>query len=71
MPRTPVLAEDALLGLLLPLWQLLIGAFVLLALVASVYHLGKRGPTRMTTALLLTAGAVVCITVLGVLLQDP
>jgi len=68
MPE-PALATDALLGLLLPIWQLVIGGLVLLAVVGSIFRLAARGPSRMTTALLLTGGAVVCLTVLGVLLQ--
>ncbi|HEX5542865.1 MAG TPA: hypothetical protein VFX60_15110 [Micromonospora sp.] len=71
MPRTPtILAADALLGMLLPFWQLVIGVFVLFALGASVQRLARRGPSRMTTALLVTAGAIAGITVLSLLLQE-
>lgn len=62
-------AADALIGLLLPFWQLVIGAFVLVAVVAAAYRLALRGPSRMTTALLVTGGAIVCLTVIGVLMQ--
>jgi len=62
-----VLAEDALLGLLLPFWQLVIGVFVLVAVVASVHRLIMRGPSRMTTAMLISGGVVVGLTVIGVL----
>ncbi|GAA4706240.1 hypothetical protein [Phytohabitans rumicis] len=62
-----VLAEDALLGLLLPFWQLVIGAFVLVAVVASVHRLIMRGPSRMTTGMLISGGVVVGLTVIGVL----
>ncbi|MEU4640946.1 hypothetical protein [Micromonospora sp. NPDC023814] len=68
-PRTAVLAEDALLGLLLPFWQLVIGAFVLFVLVVSVARLARRGRSRMTTALLVTAAAIAGFAVVGVLLQ--
>ncbi|WBB79628.1 hypothetical protein O7606_26380 [Micromonospora sp. WMMD882] len=73
LPRSPatVLAEDALLGLLLPFWQVVIGLFVLFALVASVRMLARRGPSRMTTALLVTAAAIAGLAVIGVLLQQP
>ena len=64
------LAEEALLGLLLPFWQLVIGACVLVTVVVSVGRLVRRGPSRMTTAVLVTGGAVVCLAVLGVLFQD-
>ncbi|MER5335855.1 hypothetical protein ACIBTZ_06075 [Micromonospora sp. NPDC049460] len=68
-PRPAVLAEDALLGLLLPFWQLVIGAFVLFVLVVSVARLARRGRSRMTTALLVTAAAIAGFAVVGVLLQ--
>jgi hypothetical protein len=62
-----VLAEDALLGLLLPFWQILIGLCVLLAIVASVHRLIMRGPSRMTTAMLISGGVVVGLTAIGIL----
>ncbi|MGK5742321.1 hypothetical protein [Micromonospora sp. URMC 103] len=68
--RVPtVLAEEALLGLLLPFWQLVIGAFVLVVLVLSVGRLARRGRSRMTTALLVTAAAIAGFALVGVLLQ--
>jgi hypothetical protein len=70
MADTPGLAQDALLSLLFPVWQITIGACVLLAVVLSVRRLARRGPSRMTTALLVTGGAVVCLVALGILLQD-
>ncbi|HEY0698028.1 MAG TPA: hypothetical protein VGD43_09485 [Micromonospora sp.] len=73
MPAVPgdeaVLADAALAGLLLPFWQLVIGGFVLIVLIVSVRRLARRGPSRMTTALLVTAGAIVGLAVVGVLLQ--
>ena len=68
-PPGPILAEDAVLGLLLPFWQLVIGGFVLFVLVAAVRQLARRGPSRMTTALLVTAGAIVGLALVGVLLE--
>lgn len=72
LPGSPatVLAEEAMLGLLLPFWQLVIAVFVLFAVVASVRRLARRGPSRMTTALLVTAAAIAGLTVIGVLLQE-
>ena len=64
------LAEEALLGLLLPFWQLVIGGFVLFVVLASVGRLARRGPSRMTTALLITAVAIAGFTVVGVLLES-
>ncbi|GIF53846.1 hypothetical protein DFJ67_2576 [Asanoa ferruginea] len=63
----PLLAEDALLGMLFPFWQLVIGLLVVLALGAAAYRLAVRGPSRMTTALLVTGGAVVGIALLSYL----
>ncbi|SNT41356.1 hypothetical protein SAMN05421812_105417 [Asanoa hainanensis] len=62
-----VLAEDALLGMLVSFWQLVIGLCVLLALGAAAYRLAARGPSRMTTAMLVTGAAVVGIAVLSYL----
>jgi hypothetical protein len=70
MVATPALAADALLGLLLPMWQLVIGLLVLVVVVVSVLRLLSRGPSRMGTAMLFIGGAVVCITILGILFQD-
>jgi hypothetical protein len=63
-------AEEALLGLLLPFWQLVIGGFVLFVVLVSVRRLARRGPSRMTTALLVTAAAIAGFTVVGVLLES-
>jgi hypothetical protein len=63
------LAQDALLDLLLPLWQMLIGVCVLAAVVVVGVRLVRRGPSRITTALLVTGGAVVGICAIGLLLE--
>ncbi|MEU2615725.1 hypothetical protein ABZ570_29775 [Micromonospora sp. NPDC007271] len=70
--RSPVatLAEETLLGLLLPFWQLVIGAFVVFVVLGSVGRLARRGPSRMTTALLVTALAIAGFAVVGVLLES-
>jgi hypothetical protein len=69
VPGHSSLASDALLGMLFPIWQLAIGLCLLAVLVVSVRRLAARGPSRMTTALLVTGSAVVGLAVLGVLLQ--
>ena len=70
-PRSSsTLAAEALLGLLLPFWQVVIGGFVLLAVVASVRKLAQRGLSRMNRALLFTAGAIIMLALAGVLLQS-
>jgi uncharacterized membrane protein YozB (DUF420 family) len=62
-------AADALLDMVLPLWQLVIGTLVLVTLVVSVSRLLRRGPTRMGGALLLTGSAVIGLAVVGYLVQ--
>jgi hypothetical protein len=70
VPSAPkVLVEDALSGLLLPFWQLIIGGLVLVAILGSVQRLARRGHSRMTTALLVTGGAILGVAVLGMLFQ--
>jgi hypothetical protein len=65
-----VLAADALLDLLLPMWQLVIGVLVLVTVVLSIRRLVMRGPSRMGGALLLVGGAIVCLTVVGYLVES-
>jgi hypothetical protein len=62
-----MLAEDAVLGLLAPAWQLIISAFVLIAVVVSIPRLARRGRSRMSTALLVTGVAVVGVATIGIL----
>lgn len=62
-------AADALLGLLLPIWQIAIGLCVAAVLVVALWRLAARGPSRMTTALMVTGAAVIGLAVAGVLLQ--
>jgi hypothetical protein len=69
MTHPPVLAGDALLDLLVPLWQLVIGLLVLVTLVVSVHRLFMRGPSRMGGAMLVFGGAVVCVAVVSYLMQ--
>jgi hypothetical protein len=69
MGNPPVLASDALLDLLAPLWQLIIGLLVLVTLVVSGRRLFMRGPSRMGGAMLVIGGAVVCVAVVSYLVQ--
>src|SRR5262245_19080584 len=62
-------ATDALLGMLLPFWQLVIGLFVLVVLALSVRRLIGRGRSRMTTALLVSGAAAVAIATIGFLVE--
>jgi hypothetical protein len=63
------LASDALLDMLFPIWQLAIGLCLLAVLVVSIRRLAARGPSRMTTAMMVTGGAIVGLAVIGMLLQ--
>lgn len=65
MATPPTLAADAVLGLLVPLWQWVIGLLVLVTVVLSARKLLMRGPSRMGGALLLVGGAVVALTALS------
>ena len=65
----PPVASDALLDLLMPLWQLVIGLLVLVTVVLSVSKLIQRGPSRMGGAMLLFGSAVVCVAVVSYLVQ--
>jgi hypothetical protein len=69
METAPALAADALFDQLMPLSQLVIGILVVAAVVVSVYRLFMRGPSRMGGAMLLVAGAVVCVAVVSYLSQ--
>lgn len=70
MDASETLAADAFLSLIVPLWQLVIGLLVLVALVVSVHKLLLRGPSRMGGALLLLGGAVAGLVVVSYLVQS-
>ncbi len=70
MGESPAQASDALFGLLIPLWQLIIGLLVVVAVVVSVHRLFMRGPSRMGGAMLLAGGAVVCVAVVSYVVQQ-
>lgn len=64
-----VSAEDALLGLLFPFWQLVIGVVLLVVTIISAHRLLMRGPSRMSRAIVIAGSAVVCMVALGFLLS--
>lgn len=70
MRSPPVLALDAVSGLLLPISQVVIGLLVVAAVAVSVRRLIQRGPSRMSGAMLLIGGAVVCLAVVTYLFQQ-
>ena len=64
---TSVPTADALLGMLHPAWQTLIAVALLVVTILGVRRLAARGPARMTTAVLVTGGLIIAVTVLGTL----
>jgi hypothetical protein len=70
MSNPPVLALDAVSGLLLPISQVVIGLLVVAAVAVSVRRRVQRGPSRMSGAMLLIGGAVVCLAVITYLFQQ-
>jgi hypothetical protein len=58
---------DALLDLLVPLWQLVIGVVVLVAVVAMTLRLAGRGQSRMRNALLVIGVAILGVALIGIL----
>jgi hypothetical protein len=59
--------HDALLEQLFPFWQLVISGFVVLTVVLAMRRLLRRGPSRMTRAVVLTGMAALGLVVLGFL----
>jgi len=57
------------LNLRRPAWQVAIGLCVVAAVVVVGFRLLLRGPSRVTTALVLTGGAVLGICAVGILLE--
>lgn len=69
MTAAPALAQDALLNLLLPVWQVVIGLCVVAAVVVGAVRLARRGPSRTTTALVLVGAVLLGICVVSLLLD--
>jgi hypothetical protein len=63
------MSQDALLGMLFPLWQIVIDACVLVVLVVCTRRLIRRGSSRMGRALIVSGSAAVALAVLGLLLS--
>ena len=66
-PMRDTIAADALLGLLLPFWQLVLGVVIILFVVGASVRLARRGRSRMNTAIIVTGVALVGLVVIGVL----
>jgi NhaP-type Na+/H+ or K+/H+ antiporter len=61
------IAADALLGLLLPFWQLVLGVVIIVFVAGASVRLARRGRSRMNTAIIVTGAALVGLVVIGVL----
>jgi hypothetical protein len=62
-------ADDALLGLLVPFWQVVIAMCLIVVTIVAAHRLLMRGPSRMSRAIVLSGGAVVGVIVIGILLS--
>ncbi|HEU0239314.1 MAG TPA: hypothetical protein VKB59_08885 [Micromonosporaceae bacterium] len=60
-------AQDALLGMLAPIWQLAITACLIVVTLIAAHKLFMRGPSRMSRGILMAGTAVVGVIVVGVL----
>jgi uncharacterized Tic20 family protein len=61
------IAADALLGLLLPFWQVVLGGVIILFVIFASVRLARRGRSRMNTAIIVTGVAVIGLVLIGVL----
>ena len=61
------IAADALLGLLLPFWQIVIGVVIVIFVIGASVRLAGRGRSRMNTAIVVTGAALLGVVLLSVL----
>jgi hypothetical protein len=61
------IAADALLGLLLPFWRLVLGVVIAIFVVGAAVRLARRGRSRMNTAIVVSFGLMLGVVLLGVL----
>jgi hypothetical protein len=59
--------QDALLGLLAPIWQIAIMVCLIVVTLVAGYKLLMRGPSRMLRGVVMAGGAVVGVIVIGML----
>lgn len=60
-------AQDALLGLLAPIWQFAIMACLIIVTIVAGHKLFMRGPSRMLRGVVMAGGAIVGVIVIGML----
>jgi hypothetical protein len=64
---TPPPRADALMDLLFPFWQLVIGGTVAIVVVIVALKLAVRGQSRMRTAMVVTGAGIIGLTLFGIL----
>ena len=64
---TPPARADALMDLLFPLWQSVIGAVVAVVVVVVALRLARRGRSRMRTAMVVTGAGILGLAIIGIL----
>ena len=62
-----VSSEDALLGMLFPVWQLVIAVCLVIVTVIAGHKLLMRGPSRMSRGVMVAGGAVLGVVLLSFL----
>jgi hypothetical protein len=66
--RVPAtIAADALLGLLVPFWQIVLGVAIGVFVIGGSIRLARRGRSRMNTAIVVTGTLLLGVVLLGVL----
>ena len=64
---TPPARADAIMELLFPLWQFVIGALVAVVVVVMALRLARRGRSRMRTAMVVTGAGILGLAIIGIL----
>ena len=64
---TPPARADALMDLLLPVWQFVIGSVVAVVVVVMALRLARRGRSRMRTAMVVTGAGILGLAIIGIL----
>jgi hypothetical protein len=62
-------AQDALLGMLAPIWQATIAACLIVVTVIAAHKLFMRGPSRMSRGIVMAGSALVGVLVVGFLVS--
>jgi hypothetical protein len=62
-----VSGADALLGMLFPVWQLVIAVCLVIVTVIAGHKLLMRGPSRMSRGVVVAGGAILGVVLLSVL----